>query len=357
MIQVGAVERIGQLGPEWNSLFAAGPGLQSRRVWFEATERAALPEGATPHIVTVHQDGQPIALLPLQTSGTSMPVSLTSPYTTEFQPLLAPGIDPARLEPVHIGAALGRHLRRWPLVRLEALDPAWPLLTPLLAGLRQSGMTAQRFDHFGNWREDVAGLAWPDYLARRPGALRETIRRRSRAAAKDPSIRLEIVDGTDGLTRAMDAYETVYAQSWKEPEPYPHFNEVLLPLAASLGTLRLAVMWQGDTPLAAQYWTVVDGVATVLKLAHVDGAKALSPGTVLTAHVIHRLLEQETITRLDFGRGDDLYKKDWTTTRQQRIGVMIANPLRAAGLAEILRHWAGQARRTLLNRRRPRDQG
>lgn len=356
MIQVGAVDRIGQLGPEWDRLFTAGPGLQSRRIWFEATQRAALPESATPHIVTVRDDGQPLAILPLQSSGSRMLVSLTSPYTTEFQPLLAPELATAQ-DVVRVGAALGRHLRRWPLVRIEALDPAWPLLAPLLAGLRQSGMTAHRFDHFGNWREDVAGLGWDAYLARRPGALRETIRRRSRAVAKDPSIRLEIVQGTVGLAGAMDAYEAVYAQSWKEPEPYPRFNEVLLPLAAGLGTLRLAIMWQGDTPLAAQYWTVIDGIATVLKLAHVDGAKALSPGTVLTAHVIQHLLQDETITRLDFGRGDDPYKKHWTSTRQQRIGVMLANPLRVDGLAEILRHWAGQARRAMLARRRQVDQG
>lgn len=356
MIHVDATDRIDRLGPEWDPLFEAGPGLQSRRAWFESTQRAALPEAAVPHIVTVRENGQPLAILPLQSSSPRMLLSLTSPYTTEFQPLLAPLQTPG-LDAVRIGAALGRHLRRWPLVRLEALDPAWPLLAPLLAGFRQSGMTAQRFDHFGNWRENVAGLDWNAYLARRPGALRETIRRRGRTAAKDPSIRLEIVQGTDGLARAMNAYEAVYAQSWKEPEPYPHFNEVLLPRAASLGTLRLAVMWQGDTPLAAQYWTVVDRTATVLKLAHVDGAKALSPGTVLTAHVIRHLLQDETIETLDFGRGDDPYKKDWTTTRQQRIGVMLANPLRIHGLAEILRHWAGQARRTILSRRHHLGQG
>lgn len=347
MIRVGAVEQVGQLGPEWDRLFAAGPGLQSRRAWFEATQRAALPEGALPKIVTVRNDGQPLAVLPLQSAGNRMLVSLTSPYTTEYQPLLAPGLDAMR-----VGYELGRYLRRWPLVRLEALDPAWPALSPLLAGMRQARMVSHRFDHFGNWREDVAGLAWTDYLARRPGALRETIRRRARAVAKDPSIRLEIVKGTQGLARAMDAYEAVYSRSWKEPEPYPRFNQVLLPLAAGLGVLRLAVMWQGDTPLAAQYWTVVDGVATVLKLAHDDAAKALSPGTLLTAHVIQRLIEDEAVTTLDFGRGDDPYKKLWTNTRQQRIGVMLCNSLRADGLAEIVRHWGGQARRAILAMRR-----
>ncbi len=341
MIQTAAFGSMASLGPEWDGVFATGPGLQSRRMWFEATEKAALPPGTTPHIVTVHDDGTALAALPIQSAGNHA-TSLTSPYTVQFQPLLAPGADPAQ-----VGRALGHHLRRWSLIRLEALDPEWPGLIPLLAGLRQARLLASRFDHFGNWTENVAGLDWPAYLAARPGALRETIRRRGRAVARDNTIRLEVTEGVDGLDRAIAAYEHVYARSWKEPEPYPRFNQVLLPMAASLGVLRLAVMWQGETPLAAQYWTVADGVATVLKLAHDDQAKALSPGTILTAHMIRRLLENEHVTSLDFGRGDDPYKQQWATVRRQRIGVLLINPLRREGLAAMLRHQAGRARRAL----------
>jgi CelD/BcsL family acetyltransferase involved in cellulose biosynthesis len=331
------------LGPEWDPVFDAGPGLQSRRAWFQATEQAAMPKGAVAHIVTVQDGPRKLALLPLLVLASGQATSLTSPYTLLFQPLLAPGADPFQ-----VGRALGRVLRRWPLIRLEALDPEWTGLLPLLAGLRKAWLVASRFDHFGNWTEDVAGLDWPTYLAARPGALRETIRRRGRAVERDGSIRFEITSSQDGLQRAIGAYEQVYARSWKVPEPYPRFNQVLLPMAADLGVLRMALMWQGDTPLAAQYWTVVDGVATVLKLAHDDGAKALSPGTVLTAHVIRRLLEQERVTMLDFGRGDDPYKQLWTTVRHQRVGVLLTNPFRRAGLMELIRHRLGRGRRALL---------
>lgn len=341
MILATAVGSMALLGPEWDDLFAAGPDLQSRRIWFQATEQAALPPGLTPHILTVHDDGKPLAILPMQAAAHEA-TSLTSPYTVLFQPLLAPGADP-----VQVGRALGQPLRRWPLTRLEALDPDWPGLDPLLAGLRQARLLASRFDHFGNWTESVIGLDWPTYLAARPGQLRETIRRRSRAVERDGTIRFEVTKGNNGLQRAIAAYEQVYVRSWKEPEPYPRFNQVLLPMAASLGALRMAVMWQGDTPLAAQYWTLADGVATVLKLAHDDQAKALSPGTVLTAHMIRRLLEDEHVTTLDFGRGDDPYKQQWTTVRRQRIGVLLTNPLRRAGLAAMLRHQAGLARRAV----------
>ena len=329
------------LPPEWDTLFDAGPGVQSRRTWFAATEDAALPDGTRAQYVTVQDSDQPLALLPMAVGPGRHATSLTSPYSVLFQPLLAPGADP-----VAIGHALGRVLRAHPVVMLEALAPEWPALDPLLDGLRRAGLAAARFDHFGNWSVDVEGLGWDGYLASRPGALRETLRRKGRTAAKDAAVRFEITQDAAGLPATLAAYEAVYARSWKVPEPFPRFNTALLERLAPVGAMRLGVLWQGDMPMAAQYWTVADGTATVLKLAHDEAARTLSPGTLLTAHMIRSLLD-EGVQRLDFGRGDDSYKQQWTGTRTQRIGVMLANPLRPAGLLALGRHWAGVARRRL----------
>ncbi len=331
---------VAALGPEWDTLFDAGPGVQSSRAWFAATEAAALPRGARPGMLALLDAGRPLALLPMRLGPGRAAASLSSPYTVLFQPLLA-----AEAEPVAAGAAFGRHLRRYPVTTLDALDPAWPGLTPFLAGLGRAGLVPLRFDQFGNWHEDVSGLDWTGYLASRPGALRETLRRRGRAAARDGSIQFEVVRGLDGLEEALAAYEAVYARSWKEQEPYPDFNAALLRRLATLGLLRLGVVRQGDRPLAAQYWTLRDGVATVLKLAHDEAAKALSPGSLLTAHMIRTMMAENGVRMLDFGRGDDPYKKDWARMRRQRIGVVLAAPWRPAGLAALARHMAGTLRR------------
>ena len=330
------------LGPEWDALFDAAPGVQSRRAWFAATEAAALPDGVAARFVGVRGEAGPLGLLPLAVGGPAH--SLTSPYSVLFQPLLAPGADAGAM-----GRIMGQALRTHPTVRLEALAPEWTGLTPWLAGLRQAGLLSACFDHFGNWSIDVAGLGWEGYLAGRPGALRETIRRKGKAAARDASVRFDIVQDAEGLPRALAAYEAVYARSWKVPEPFPHFNAALLGRLAPLGLMRLGVLWQGEVPMAAQYWTVAGGTATVLKLAHDETARALSPGTLLTAHMVRGLLG-EGVQVLDFGRGDDLYKQQWTEVRRQRIGVMLANPRRPAGLVALGRQWAGDLRRRLRTR-------
>jgi len=328
---------LGEVGREWDGLFAAGPGFQSSRAWFEATLEAGLPQGSEPVFLLCRDNGRPTAMLPLL-RGPRMVQALSTVYTCLFQPLLAPALATGEVHAA--GAALGAHCRRWPLVVLDALDPLWAGLPPLLAGLRDGGLAVRRFDHFGNWHQPVAGSTWEHYLSARPGQLRETVRRKTSACMRDGRVRIETVRSGDGLGPAIAAYEDVYRRSWKAPEAAPGFTAALMPHAAAAGALRLGVLYVGAQPVAAQYWTVAGGTATVLKLAHDDAWRTLSPGTVLTAHMIHGLLD-EGVVELDFGRGDDDYKALWTSMRRPRIGILLANPRLVGGVAALARHSAG----------------
>jgi CelD/BcsL family acetyltransferase involved in cellulose biosynthesis len=114
--------------------------------------------------------------------------------------------------------------------------------------------------------------------------------------------------------------------------------------AAAAGALRLWRLYEDGRPLAVQYWIVWRGLATVHKLAHAEAARALSPGTLLTALAIRDLLA-EGVAVLDFGRGDDEYKRLWAGARRQRIGWLVCDPRRPAGIVEIARHLGGVVRR------------
>jgi CelD/BcsL family acetyltransferase involved in cellulose biosynthesis len=63
---------------------------------------------------------------------------------------------------------------------------------------------------------------------------------------------------------------------------------------------------------------------------------------VLTASVIRELIERDGVTDLDFGRGDDPYKRAWTGQRRLRIGVLGLNPWKVAGLRHLARHDVGR---------------
>jgi hypothetical protein len=306
--------------------------------WYRTTIAHALPAHAQPCFAVITDQGQPVALAPLLRVGSRLS-SLTTPYTCVHLPLLLHDDNSAQ----SAGYLLGRFCRDWPTVRLDAIPQEWPALAPFIAGLRAAGLAVQRFDHFGNWHEPVGGRSWAAYLADRPGALRETVRRKLRRAQAEAQF--EIFRDASSLQRGIDAFETVYRASWKEPEPFPTFNAALMQTAAQMGRLRLGVLWVGERAAAAQFWIVADGEATVLKLAHDETFKPLSPGTALTALMLRGLLDDERVNRLDFGRGDDPYKASWTTRRRQRIGLLLMNPRRARGLVAVARSLAGRLRR------------
>jgi CelD/BcsL family acetyltransferase involved in cellulose biosynthesis len=161
---------------------------------------------------------------------------------------------------------------------------------------------------------------------------------------------LEIVATPDTVAAGIDAYEEIYARSWKVAEPYPLFHAEMMRRAAAIGVLRLGLLRAEGRVIAAQIWIVQGGRAAVLKLAHDEADRALSPGTVLTALMIRELIGGEAVTELDFGRGDDPYKQLWATQRRQRIGIVLANPLRLRGLAALSRQALGHARRRLAAR-------
>lgn len=343
-------DAVAALPPDARALLDAGAAQDAQfgADWFATVAATALPPGARPLFLLWREAGRAVALLPLQRLGDGRLEGLTAPYTSHFRPLLAADATPAALR--RAGRGFGSVCRSAGVLRLDALDPDWPGQAPLLAGLAAAGLVRLRFAHFGNWHLPVAGLGWAGYLAGRPGEVRETIRRRLARAARDPSIAFELVTGPAGLEAAIAAYDAVYARSWKEPEPYPAFGPALLRAAATTGMLRLAVLRRDGAPVAAQYWLLAGGTATVLKLAHDEAAKAISPGTVLTALTIRHLLEQDGAAELDFGRGDDPYKAGWTGLRRQREGLLLCPLLHPAGASAILRHVAGAVRRRFVTR-------
>jgi hypothetical protein len=335
------------LPPQALSLIDGAPDLFDTTPWWRTVLAHAMAAGSTSMFVVVRCGDDVVAVLPMVRSGGRLS-GLTTPYTCVYCPLVVAGVaHPTRITAM---AAFARFCRRDGIVRLDALPADRGTVADLEAGSRQAGLVALRFDHFGNWFEDVEGLGWPAYLARRPGALRETIRRRLRRAEKVLDARFELLTSPDQMAQAATAFESVYARSWKEPEPYPEFNVALMHAMAAFGWLRLGVWSIGSMPVAAQFWVVKDGRATVLKLAHDEAYKTHSPGTVLTALMIRHLLDNEHVAMIDFGRGDDDYKQGWAGQRQQRIGLLLVNPWHLAGMKTLLRHAVGRVRHSLQSR-------
>ena len=305
----------------------------------------ALPADAEPVLAATDT-----VLMPLRRDRGHMS-SLMTDYSISWRPLIAAGAGADALR--GSATALGRLLRSGAPLQLEALDANQPGLSSLLEGFRAARMVPMRFASFGNWHEAwPQGMPWEAYLAARPAALRHTILRK--LARAERRLAWEIVSEPGAALEAgIAAYVAVRAASWKPTEPFPDFDAVLLRALARSGALRLGVLREaaGGRVVAAQYWALdrrshADGPrATVLKLAHDDAARSESPGTVLTALMIRHLLDMDGVRSLDFGRGDDAYKRLWVAQRRGRVGYVLADPMHPLGLAAMLRQAAGAVRR------------
>jgi hypothetical protein len=298
--------------------------------WYRVVLACGMPAGATARFLVCRSGG----VFPMQTLANGAQfASLTTLYTCRYRPLATAAEDYREF---------ANACRAWPTTRLDALPEDWPHLECCIDAARAAGLVVRRFSHFGNWHESVRGENWQSYLASRAGQLRETIRRKLRRAAA-----FELVTGGARLEAGIAAFEDVYRRSWKEPEPFADFNAALMRAVAPLGMLRLGILRDGDTAIAAQLWIVERERATVLKLAHDEAFRAASPGTVLTALMLQLLLDEEHVPEIDFGRGDDGYKSAWAGQRRQRIGLVLANPRRPRGMVFLGRHALGRARAAL----------
>jgi hypothetical protein len=201
-----------------------------------------------------------------------------------------------------IARSLRKRLSRLEIAPLE--DPE-----PLAAAFRRAGWATFVGPATISWRIDTEGQDFDAYWATRPGKLRNTAQRKARAAGLD----IEIHRAFD--RSAWAAYEEVYAASWKPEEGSPSFLRALAEQEGAAGRLRLGVARKDGRALAAQLWTIEDGTAWIHKLAYREDSKALSPGTVLSMAMFRAALDEDRVSRIDYGTGDDGYKRDWMGER------------------------------------------
>ncbi len=310
------------------------------------TVHAREPHAPRVQFHVLHQGEQVLAVLPTSTqagpSGREVS-ALSNFYTAIYAPALADGVTPDDLVP--LARALRRGSGRAATYRFSPMDPATREFQALQQALGRAGLSVHGYFAFGNWYEPVR-QNWADYLKDRSSQVRNTIKRNAKKFAAEGG-RLEIVQGGDRLEAGLAAFQAVYAQSWKVPEPYPDFVPGLIRLCARRGWLRLGVAWLGDKPVASQLWIVANGRADIYKLAYDEAYKALAPGTLLTAALMEHALDVDHVREIDYLIGDDSYKAAWMSQRRERFGLIAYDPLTVGGLVGLVRQALGAAWRRL----------
>jgi hypothetical protein len=165
---------------------------------------------------------------------------------------------------------------------------------------------------------DVAGRSFAEYWDTRPGPLRTTLKRKAK------KVETQILTSFD--PQAWDAYETIYAASWKPAEDQPAMLRAFAQAEGDAGRLRLGIARAEGLAVAAQCWTVENGVAYIHKLAHLESHKPLSAGTTLSAALFQHVIDIDKVALVDFGTGDQGYKADWMEAVRPRFRIDCLDP-------------------------------
>jgi len=296
--------------------------------WFEVLAATTLspPEEAA-LLVLADDKGSRLAAMPVVMLGGRVIRGLTSPFTTLFPSPLG-GEDSARLFGKLLAGRVGATLR------LDALDGTQSATKALQAGLAEGGLAVLGFRHFANWFEHIDNFA--GYWNGRGSQLKATVKRKGAPLLRENRLGFEWIDLTSRWREGADIYGAIYAKSWKPAEPHPHFIDALLERLGARGIARLAVARIDGVPAAAQIWLVQGERATIFKLAHDPAFDRQSPGTLLTHWALGQLCDTGGVREVDFGRGDDTYKRQWLGGTRDRQGLLAANPRSLKGLAAIL---------------------
>ena len=288
-------------------------------------------------------------VLPMRV-GRARGCGLSNFYSCRFVP---PGLATAS-NPVGAIAALGQALRRRGLVslRFDALDEGPKDM--VAAGLRRAGWLVEPFPQFGNWFLTADGLDFDTYWQQRPGALRNTGRRRHKTLIERGDGEIICYSRPDEATTAIQAYEAVYVRSWQAAEPFPGFMPGLIRNGFADGEVQVWCLSAGGRPVAAQIWVRRHAQATIFKLAYDQDWGKRSVGTVLTMAAMQAALADRSLREIDFGWGDDPYKREWLPERRQRYGIAAYNPRTLAGMVMAIRNLGakkirGAVRRVIKN--------
>jgi Acetyltransferase (GNAT) domain len=293
-------------------------------------DRLAWWQGLAEHcglrpLLAVAHDGDAAAVLPLQLAD-GHAAALANWYTFRWRPVVTPGADPAPLLAA-LATDLSARARRITLAGVPDEDGS---ADRLKQAFRDAGWLVSREICDTNHVLASAGRSYDAYLAARPGQLRTSLKRKAGKVA------CEVLTRFDPAVWAE--YEAIYRESWKPTEGSPAFLAAFAAAEGEADRLRLGVARGPDgEAIAAQLWTVEGGTAFIHKLAHRESARALSPGTALTATLMRHVIDTDRVDLVDFGCGDDPYKRDWMEAQRPRYRLTMFRPLDPRNWPAILR--------------------
>jgi hypothetical protein len=291
--------------------------LFDRIAWIETLHRLCMGDSRAD--VRSAREGLIQAWLFLAETGDGKRTAISNWYSFAFRPVFTG--RPTAQQKLELLEAIARNLSpdaaQLDMFPVPADDGTSGLI---LSAFRKAGWIAVARPMGINHYLAVGGRDFAAYWAARPGALRNTVRRKLRTGRFTFEVHERF---TDAL---WDDYVAVYRRSWKPSEPNLDFLRAVAEHEGAAGTLRLGFAREAGHPVATQFWTIENGVALIHKLAHDQGADDASPGTLLSHFLFRHAIDEDRVEVIDYGTGDNPYKTEWMEAQRPLHRIDCFNP-------------------------------
>jgi CelD/BcsL family acetyltransferase involved in cellulose biosynthesis len=316
-----SVDELRRAAPAWDELWqcsqSANPTARAEPLaeWIEHFAPRA-PLG----IVLVRDQGQIVAGLPLVGRGPrglwvgGLPGNVWSPAGSLL-------IDSMAATSAIDGLTVGLRSLGWPLLVLDAAQPANRAWQSLRAGLDRAGMPVIVRPRFHIDQVEITG-DWETYLASRSHNGRKLIRRLLNRAQADMQLRVLDHLAPDEVESWLRLGFTIENSGWKglggtsvlkNPEALEFYLRQARHLAGA-GELQIVFLEHNGQPIAFEYGWRGKGIYFSLKIAYDETYASRKPGRVLRALLLQRLFTDRQIRGVDFLGPSSLATHDYATT-------------------------------------------
>jgi CelD/BcsL family acetyltransferase involved in cellulose biosynthesis len=213
----------------------------------------------------------------------------------------------------------------WDVLELDPISDEALGGEKITAMLRHMGLSFRTYVSCVNRYCNVIDSSFERFIEDLPQSTLKDIRYCQRRLEKNGSLVFQIITGSDTIDPCLDVYDAIRARSWKAAEIEREFNRDFMHITATRGWLRMGILYYNEVPIAVQKWIVVDRKAYIYDVLYDEDYKKFSPGKILTSMMFQHAIENDQVTYIDYLRGDEPYKEDWTPVLRQRVGVIAYN--------------------------------
>lgn len=320
--------------------YRSGVGFFYSLEWFTCLIENGLERARTPRIYLAHNgDNAECALFMASEHAGSTLSSLTTFYTMEFAPIFVG--ENSQLGLQNIVAHIAKERPKYTSINVRYLRDGSESHALLMRALAQYGFGTHAYYQYDNWYLDVNGRSFDDYYNALSSRLKNTIKRKGNKANREHDLALNIYPEDDlELERVISDYNSIYAQSWKQEEPFPLFMPELFKLCDDLGILRAGHATIDGEAAAAQIWINDQDRTLIYKLAYDEKFAPMSIGSLLSKKLFEHAINQDQVMEIDYGVGNEAYKKDWMSANRTLGGILACNKKSAIGLLKHVRESA-----------------